>query len=253
MSNIILPRVHKAVSGDAQSEHDASTNETLRFITAVSYFEDFIGPGHVVPDAGAPSVGYPWCYKYQKTAGNPSTAVVANYSGGLMRVALDATDEKQEATLYQNDSLGWDMTKCAMFEARISNHVVPGAGVELVFGLHSAWIDGPDNAAYYARFQETGNGSVNFQTKDGVNTISKASTTVMVADAFHIFRIDATDPTNVRFFIDGVEVSTAHQMSFAAVGANAVLQPYFSVYKGAATASVGTLDVDKIGLGMNRS
>jgi hypothetical protein len=74
----------------------------------------------------------------------------------------------------------------------------------------------------------------------------------MAVDTFHIFRIDATDPTNVRFFIDGVEVSTSGQMSFAATGANAILQPYFSVYK-ASGVGVGTFDLDMVQLGMNRS
>src|SRR6185312_14707425 len=106
---------------------------------------------------------------------------------------------------------------------------------EMVFGLQSAWIDGPDNASFYAQFQQSASGVVNFRTKDGVQTLSNGSTVTMVVDTFHIFRIDATDPTNVRFFIDGVEVSTPKQMSFAATGANAVLQPYISVYKASGT------------------
>lgn len=253
MGSTLSLRARNTVTGDAQSEYDAATNETIQRFTAVILDEDFIGAGHAaIPAAGSPAAGYPWVYKEVKTSGSPTVAPIANYSGGAMRLAIDATSEKQEATLYGNDVLNWDMTKSAVFEARISNHVLPSAAaVEMAFGLHSVWIDGPDNASYYADFEQLASGVVNFRTKDGVNTFSNASPITMVADTFHIFRIDATDPTNVRFFIDGNEVSTHGQMSFAATGANAILQPYFTVYK-ASGVGVGTLDIDMIQVGMNR-
>lgn len=253
MSQVIQLRSRTDALGNVQSEYDAATAETIARFSAVILDEDFVGPGHTtIPASGSPATGYPWVYKTVKTGGSPSVAVVANYPGGLVRLALDATSEKQEATLYQNDALAWDMTKCAVWEARVSNHVVPSGNVEVVFGLHSAWIDGPDNAAYYARFQQSANGVVYFQTKDGVQTLSNVDSTTMTADVFHVFRIDATDPTNVRFFIDGREVSTPRQMSFAATGAAAVLQPYVSVYKASGTGT-GTVDVDMIQIGMNRA
>lgn len=253
MSSIVAPRARNSASGDAQSLYDAATAETLARYSAANLDEDFVGPGHSsIPAAGAPAAGYPWVQKTQKTAGSPTVAVVANQPSGVVRLALDATSEKQEATLYANDSLNWDMTKSAIYEARVSFHVVPTGNVEVAFGLQSAWIDGPDNNAYYARFQALGSGVINFQTKDGVNTLSNVDSTVMAIDTFHNFRIDATDPTNVRFFIDGREVSAPRQMSFAATGANAVLQPYVSVYK-AAGIGVGSVDVDMIQVGANRS
>jgi hypothetical protein len=255
MSQVIQLRPRLAVTGDMQSEYDQATGETIARYSAVVLDEDFVGPSHAtaggIPTAA--TVGYPWIKKTVQTGGAPSVAAIANYSGGAVRCALDATSEKQEASLYAADVLNWDMTKCAIFEARVSNHVVPSAAaVEMVFGLHSAWIDGPDNASYYADFQQLASGVVNFRTKDGVNTLANASAIVMAVDTFHNFRIDATDPTNVRFFIDGAEVSTPHQMSFAAVGANAILQPYFSVYK-ASGVGVGTMDIDMVQLGMNRA
>lgn len=255
MGSILSLRSRSAATGDAQSEYDASTSETIQRYTAVILDEDFVGPSHAaaggIPTAA--TAGYPWIQKTVKTGGSPSVAAIANAGGGIVRCSIDATSEKQEATLYAADVLNWDMTKSAIFEARISNHVVPSAAaVEMVFGLHSVWIDGPDNAGFYADFQQLATGAVNFRTKDGVHTLSNASTVVMAVDVFHIFRIDATDPTNVRFFIDGAEVSTSGQMSFAATGANAILQPYFTVYK-ASGVGVGTFDLDMVQVGMNRS
>jgi hypothetical protein len=253
MGSIISLRSRNAATGDAQSEYDAATSETINRYTAVMLDEDFIGPSHTAGLPTTATVGYPWIKKTVQTSGVPAVAAVANAGGGIIRASLDATSEKQEASLYAADVLNWDMTKSTVFEARVSNHVVPSAAaVEIVVGLHSAWIDGPDNASFYADFQQLANGTVNFRTKDGVQTLANASTVVMAVDVFHNFRIDCTDPTNVRFFIDGVEVSTKGQMSFAATGANAILQPYFSVYK-ASGVGVGTLDIDMIQVGMNRS
>lgn len=253
MGSILSLRSRNAATGDAQSEYDAATSETITRYTAVILDEDFVGPSHTAGIPTAATVGYPWIKKTVQTGGAPSVAAIANAGGGIIRAALDATSEKQEASLYAADVLNWDMTKSAVFEARVSNHVVPSAAaVEMVFGLHSAWIDGPDNAAFYADFEQLASGALNMRTKDGVQTLSNPTGIVMAVDTFHILRIDATDPTNVRFFVDGIEVSTPKQMSFAATGANAILQPYFSVYK-ASGVGVGTFDLDMVQVGMNRS
>ncbi len=252
MGSILQLRSRNAATGDAQSEFDSATNETIVRYTAVTLDEDFTGPGFSALPTSATS-GCAWIKKTVQTGGTPTVAPVANAGGGIIRLALDATSEKQEASLYAADVLNWDMTKSAIWEARISNHVLPSAAaVEMVFGLQSAWIDGPDNASFYAEFQQLASGVVNMRTKDGVQTLSNATGVTMVVDAFHIFRIDATDPTNVRFFIDGAEVSTSKQMSFAATGASAILQPYVSAYKASGTG-VGSVDLDMIQLGMNRS
>jgi len=255
MGSTLSLRSRNTQTGDAQSEYDAATFETVNRYTTVTLDEDFVGPSHAA-SGGIPTsatVGYPWIQKTVKTGGSPSVAAIANAAGGIVRCSIDATSEKQEATLYAADVLNWDMTKSAILEFRLSNHVVPSAAaVEMAFGFHSAWIDGPDNASFYADFQQLASGAVNMRTKDGVQTLSFASGVTMAVDVFHIFRIDATDPTNVRFFIDGAETSTKGQLSFAATGANAILQPYFTVYKASGTG-VGTFDLDMVQAGMNRS
>jgi hypothetical protein len=253
MSAITQLRSRNAITGDPQSDYDASTQETIVRYTAAMLDEDFCGPGHTtVPTQGAPAAGYAWVQRIVGAA-PPTCSIIANYPAGAIRLALAATSEAEEADLYANDMLNWDMTKSAIFECRVSNHVLPSlAAVEFVFGLQSAWVSGPDNVAFYAQFQQSGSGVVNMRTKDGVNTLAAATGVAMVVDTFHNFRIDATDPTNVRFFIDGIEQNTKGQFSFAAVGANAILQPYFSVYKPSG-AGVGTMDIDMVQIGMNRS
>ena len=250
MSSVSIPRSRMDADGNIQSIFDAATGEVLASLRAAGFKEDFCGPGFsALPTAATDGVA--WIKKLVQTTGAPSVGPVANAAGGVVRLALDATSEKQEATLYAADVLNWDMTKSAVFECRAAFHAIPTGLVEIVMGLQSAWIDGPDNASFYAEFQASASGAINMRTKDGVSTLSHATGTTLVADAMHDFRLDATDPTNVLFLIDGALVSTRN-MSFAATGANAILQPYFSVYKASGTG-VGTLDVDMVHCSMNRS
>jgi hypothetical protein len=253
MGSIVHLQSRNANTGESQAQFDATTGETILRLSAVILDEDFIGPGHSsIPAFGSPASGYPWVKHTQQTGGSPTVAIVANSAGGVVACALDATSEKQEATIYANDQLNWDVTKSATWEGRIAFSVLPGALVEMVFGLHSAWIDGPDNASDYVRFQALASGTINYQKKDGVQTLSYPTSTILVAGAFYNFRIDATDPTNVCFFINGVQVNTPGQINFQATGGAAIMQPYCSVYK-ASGAGLGTMQIDSMQLGMNRS
>ena len=251
MTTIVGSR--RDADGNSSSFYDTTTQETLVRLMPAVLDEDFVGAGHTnIPAAGAPATGYPWVKRTVQTAGAPAAAIIPNAAAGIVSLSLDATSEKQEASLYANDQLNWDMTKGAIWEARLALSVLPSiAGVEMVFGLQSAWIDGPDNAAYYARFQVNGTGALMMQTKDGINTLSIATGLTLAPGAFHIFRMSASDPTNLEFSVDGSRYSASGALSFAATGAAAVLQPYASVYK-AAGVGVGSMQIDMIQVAANR-
>jgi hypothetical protein len=257
MSAIIQPRSRVWTTGDEQAVYDNATQETVARLSAMQFDEDFIGPGHsAIPSAGSPSTGYPWV-KNIVGAGPPTVAIVANSSGGIVQLALTSTSEAEEATLYQNDQLNFDGSKSAYFECLALFTTLPASGVEVVFGLRAARNAVPDSAAEYIDFQLNGSGAVNIRIKDGVTGAqSNASGITLLANAWHYFRFDTTDPTNVGFYIDGVKVSPvapATLMTFAATGASAILQPYFSLYRGAVGTGLCTMQVDMVQAGMNRS
>jgi len=247
-------RSHKDGVGNDTSFFDDATFERVIPLKRVGFTNDFFGAEAAIPTSA--NVGFPFIAKLVQTAGTPTAARVANAVAGVVGLALDATSEKQEATLYFGDSLEFDVTKALEFEFVLQLHALPSAAaVEMVWGMQSAWIDGPDNASYYVEFQCLGNGAVNVRTKDGVNTLSNAAGVSLTTTGQHIFRVDCTDVTNIQFFVDGAKVSPvppAALMAFAATGANAVLQPYVSVYKASGTG-VGTIYVDAVRAWMNRS
>lgn len=248
-----IPGTIRDADGNTRSFYDTNTQETLVRLQPAVLEDDFLGAGHTagIPAAGSPVAGYPWVKKIVG-AGPPTVAVVANAAGGVVACTLTSTSEKEDAALYANDQLNWDVTKNLVFEARAAMHVLPGAGVEMVFGLQSAWIDGPDNASFYLQFQALASGLINCRSKDGVNTTSLSSGVTLVADAYHLFRIDATNLPDVAFYIDGARVNAVNSISFAATGASAVLQMYASAYRAAVSTALGTLYLDAMSVAMDR-
>jgi hypothetical protein len=240
-------------AGNATALYDVQSQETTMRYNAIVLDEDFIGAGHTagIPLAGAPVAGYPWVKKIVGAA-PPTVAPVANAAYGVVACALTSTAEKEEATLYCNDNLTFNEVTGCSFETYLAVQTLPTLLTEMVWGLQSAWVDGPDNAAFYMEFQIVAGGALNIRTKDGVNTLSASTGITLVAGAFHTFRIDGTDPTNIVFQMDGTTLQTVTgQFTFAATGANAVLQPYISAYK-ASGAGLGTIYVDTVQVSNNR-
>lgn len=225
---------------------DTVTFETVGRMSGIVYRDDFFGAGSaVIPAAGSAENGVDWVKKIVG-AGPPTVAGVANAAGGKIACTLEATSEKQDAALYWGDNLGISVPKGVVFEAVCDLTVLPSAAAaRAVWGLASAWIDGPDSNTCYLGFGATANGAVLIRSYDGVTTKSVASGVTVTAGVEHIYRIDATDVTDVKFFIDGAQVSTTGLVNFAATGTLAVLQPMFGVYKASGTG-VGTLGVNSV-------
>lgn len=239
--------------GGVQEYFDSVSHEVVARMASLAYFDDFVGAGAVVvPAAGSAENGMDWVKKIVGAA-PPTVAGVADAIGGQVACALTATSEKQDAGLYWGDQLGIDVTKGAVVEVRFKLSVLPSAaGVQAVVGLASDWIDGPDNNTCYLQIGATANGALLVRSYDGVTQISAAAGVTLTTADWAVLRIDATDLTDVKMFIDGAQVTTTGQIDFAATGTLAVLQPYTGMYKPSGTG-VGTLVVDYVKIWANRS
>lgn len=241
-------RVHAILNTGNQYQYfDQATQELIAINAPLMFDDDFIGGGHTagIPAAGSPTAGYPWVKKIVGT-GPPTVALVSNAAGGQIAATLTSTSEKQDAALYWNDNLSLDATKGLVWAGRLQLTVLPSVAAVLArWGLQSAWIDGPLNAAEYIRFGATGSGLIVMETFDGTTTTLANTTLTVNTTDFHNYRIDCTDVTDIKFFIDGVQYNTAKQFAFAATGASAILQAYMSMYK-ASGVGVGTLTADAI-------
>lgn len=241
------------VEGSRLAHFDAVSFETVHDNAPLKYVDDFIGAGSVViPAAGSAENGVAWVSKIVGAA-PPTVAGVANAACGQVACTLTSASQKQDAAIYHGDQLGFDITKGLVWEARVALTVLPSAsGVQAVFGLSSAWIDGPDNASYYLQFGATANGVILVRAQDGTTQVSTSSGVTVVAAAFHIFRIDCTNTADIRYFIDGVDVTPSTAVAFAATGASAIVQPYVAAYKPSSTG-VCTVSTDYIKVWTNRA
>lgn len=231
---------------------ESASHERVAVMSSLQYRDDFLGAGaSAIPAAGSAENGVDWVKKIVGAA-PPTVAGVANAIGGQVACTLTSTSEKQDAVLYWGDSKGIDVTKGAVFEARFQLSVLPTASVQAVIGLASNWIDGPDNNTCYLEVGALASGALLVRSFDGTTTVSASAGVTLANTDWALLRIDATDLTDVKMFINGNQVTTTGQINFAATGTLAMLQPYAAAYKASGTG-VGTLTVDFVKVWANRA
>jgi len=235
--------------GGVLTLYDSATHERVSPFAPVVFADDFLGPDLVIPAAGSAESGCKWVKKIVGAA-PPTVAKVADAANGVVACALTSASQKQDAGLYHGDQRGFSVEQGLVFEARLKLSVLPTLVAEAIWGLVGDWADGPDNITHSVFFTADGSGAISCEADDAATDSSSASGVTATTAQWKVYRIDCTDVTNLRFFIDGVEV--ANGIPYAATGANAILQPYLGLYK-ASGAGVGTMQVDYVRIWQDRS
>lgn len=231
--------------------YDGQTHERVAPLAPLVFYDDFLGGDLAIPAAGSAESGCRWVKKIVGAA-PPTVAKVANAANGVVACTLDATSEKQDAALYFGDQRNFVLTQGCIFEARVKLAVLPTGNAELVWGLLGDWIDGADNATYSAFFTADGSGEVFCEVDDNATDSSATSGVTLTTADWAICRLDFTDPTSLKFYINGTQVASSTTFPYASTGANATLQPFFQAYKASGTG-VGTLYVDYARIWQKRS
>ena len=229
-------------TGSGDSFFESATQERLLHIAPVTFYEDFLGAWTAaIPAAAAPGLS-PWVQKIVGAA----PPVIAGIAGanGVVALSLTADSQKQDAALYWGDNLSLNTGKPMGFEARVRLATLPVGASLATWGLSTAWIDGPANAAGFITFSATAGGAVTIKSYDGTTTTSVASGVTVLAADYHLYRIDVDVNGVVRAFIDGVEVPAAPPI--ATLAAALTLQPYFSMYRAAVATTAGAMYVDSV-------
>jgi hypothetical protein len=230
---------------------ESTTHESVQILAPVQYYDDFLGAATVIPAAGSPESGTEWVKKIVGAA-PPTLAVKADAVSGVVEAALTADSQKQNAELYMDDQRQFSLLQGLVFEARFRATVLPTGNAEAVIGLVGDWADGLDAATYSVFVTLDGSGEIICEMDDNATDRSATSGVTLVADEWAIVRIDASDPADVLFYVNGNRVASGTTFAYAATGANAVLQPIAGVYKASGTG-VGTLEVDYIRIAQERS
>lgn len=193
---------------------------------------DFMNTGEALGTAAA--AGAPMFIKTAGTAG--AAAYVADAVGGVVRLTLGASDEKSDRTLYMGDQRSIEVGSGCQVRARVRVDTAPtSTAAYAVVGLGANWADGPDAVTESIWFKIGTSGGLTVETDDASTDISVAAGVSLAAGQWHDLAIDAHDPTNIKFYLDDVQIGTASTFAFAATGANKVLQPYAAGYKATGT------------------
>lgn len=224
-----------------QTFFDSITFETVQKMAPVAFYDDFLGNALNTNAWGA-----------RDTAGG-AEAVVADAPNGVLGLALDATNEAQLAGVDWADQRTLTLNQGLVFESRFRLSVIPTGAVVACVGLcgdHNAAVD---TVAESVWFRADGSGAITVENDDGTNETSKVATgTTLLTSTWIVARIDCTDISDVRFYINGERVASSTTFNMSATAALA-LQPVARIGKEGAAASVGTLQVDYVRVYQNRS
>lgn len=229
--------------------YDDSTYETVQAMAPVWFKDDFIGH-----QQGIGSLGNTVDLWETVDVAGATETLVATTETGVFRLYLNAGgNEAEDAVLYFGDQTVLDALNDLNFECRLNVAVAPGAGVRAVWGLAGNHNLDKDTVAEHAWFSLDAGLALCCETDDGTHDQDDVAASTLVAAAYHIYRIDMSDLSNVKFYVDGARVAggtafTPHHLDTT----TGLMQPYFSLDK--ATGAVGgTLDIDYVAFWGTRS
>lgn len=229
--------------------YDNVTFETLKAMYPVQFYDDFIGADVVIPASGSVESGVSWSKKLVGAA-PPTVAKVADGVNGSVLLSLTADDQKQDAAMHMNDELMFSIAQGAIFETRLTFTTLPTVDAKASFGLWGAWADA--GSAYRVGFEVPAGGVVTCESDDNATDTSAASDITLVASTYNIFRIDCTNQSAIKFYIDGALVCASTTFANAASASNSKAQPHLGLYK-ASSAGLGVMSVDYVKVWQNRA
>ncbi len=225
--------------------------ESVQPLAPVVFADDFICASAAIPAGGSETAGMPWATKIVGAA-PPTVAYGADAGNGTVVCSLTSANQKQDAGLYMGDQRNFVLTQGLIFEARVKVSTLPTLDSEIVWGLSGDWADGPDAITYSVWFTADGSGEVFCESDDNATDNSVTSGVTLTNSDWAVCKIDATNVSDIKFYINGTRVASGTTFAYAATGANATLQPYLGCYK-ATNAGVGVLTVDYVRIWQKRS
>lgn len=228
--------------------YDDASGEIVHTHYPVQLYDDFLGEAYNTTFWGT-----------TETSLNTGIALSDDVTNGALAIILDSDDNSEIGALHFGDNLGLSINQGLVIEARLTFTTLPTTGtetVQAVWGVasaHNATLDSVSINAWF-RLESGANTTLLWETDDDTTNDDDNSTGItLVASTYNIYRIDFTDLTAVKFYVDDALVGTG-DMSGAA-GADFKVQPYFNVskVKSVKNTGTGTMVIDYIRIFQNRS
>jgi hypothetical protein len=241
------------LTGGRRLEHDAVSDKgwyTRGVGGKVQIFSDFLGSFTLPLDTAG---GYGFVNHDTSSGGAPTFAHLSE-ADGVYRMAFASTSEAEYLATYLGDEVCIPPTKNAIFEARIKITGTFSADDRVVIGLASARNNSLDAIADHVWFRMEGaNNNILVEGDDGATDNNDNDTGVdWVSGTYAVYKIDMSDLTDVRFFVDGNRCAIPEKIDVSAMVAGDLLQPYIEMQKDSGTVT-HSVDTDYISVLWDRT
>jgi len=187
---------------------DDATGEIVQTLYPIQIYDDFLGEAYGTVFWGT-----------TETNLNTGIALSDDVTNGALAIILDSDDNSEIGALHFGDNLGLSINQGLVIEARLTFTTLPTTGtetVQAVWGVasaHNATLDTVSINAWF-RLESGANTTLLWETDDDTTDDDDNSTGItLVASTYNIYRIDFTDLTAVKFYVDDALVGTGRTAS----------------------------------------
>ena len=190
------------------------------------------------------------------TASNTTQACLLSASASSPIAAVDSDGNSNEVVLEVRAKI--TLSTDTAFDASSIYSVYIGLWRPTAVSASATLVDGvADNAAFFLG-GISGTNSIFLETDDastGDDNDDVDSGIDFTSGTYHVYKIDMTDLTNVRFFVDGVDANNGNKFDMSAIGATDYLEPFvlFSRTDTGGTERAHSMDIDYIKCTWKRS
>ncbi len=228
--------------------YNGATFETVHVNAPFHFYDDFVG--HAGLEVG--DTAETWEVIDVSAAGNTTPVILAgtaaNAATGVVHLLMDVgQNEAQDSGLYWGDQTPVSLYNDVQIEFRLALHDAIGAATQAMWGVEGAHNADGDTVAESAWFRVQNDQVLTVETDDTINDNDTIATGVtLVADEYHIFRIDFGDLSDVKFFMDGTRYGQATTLDMTNLTAvTAMIQPIIKLDHGA-VAQAGSIYLDYV-------
>ena len=229
--------------------HDSVTHERVLPLAPIVFYDDFLGlDGFLIDESGSSGV-----WNTVTVSQNLAIGIRADTANGVVQITLDSDAVAQDGVIDWGDQRQLNVKAGLVFECRLNVAVAPGTGVRAVWGMCGDHNLAKDSATESAWFSLDAGLDLKAESDDTTNNEDDVTVSTIVAGDYHIYRIDFTDISDVRFYLDGVHVATTTTFDMSNLtDVEGLMQPYFSLDK-ASGGALGTLDIDYVRIWSERT
>tara|TARA_R110002051_G_scaffold197248_5_gene264787 strand:+ start:4704 stop:5492 length:789 start_codon:yes stop_codon:yes gene_type:complete len=257
-----------ALTGGRRLTHEAITEK--RWVSRsgpgdyVTLFGDFI------QDVGE-TINLPWVYTEAGSTGN-QTGDFIDAPDGVLRLLHTTTTETEACLLSLGGTNAISPTKEPIFEARVkinlsTDSVFEAASVyEVIVGMmtpatavsvSAGVFDGvADNVGFRLGGGAQATNSIFMESDDGTTNNDDVDSGVdFTSGAYHVYKIDMSDTSDVRFYVDGKLANNGNTFDMSAIAATDYLEPVilFVRTNAGGTERAHSLDIDYINISSKRT